>query len=292
MIDSDWLVAFRALAEQRTFAAAAKKLHLSQPAVHQQVKRLADVAGVPLYERVGRGIVLTAQGIELAAFARDQEERTAALLARLRGERERAPITLAAGAGALLYVLGEGLRRYVKGKPERVDVVTADAPTTLELVRRGSAHVGVAVLSAPAPGLTCQRVTDVEQVAVMFGTDRLARKRTVGLADLAGRKLIVPPEGRPHRAMIDAAFAARDMAWETGAQVVGWELMVRMVLIGAGTAIVNGTCAIPKPLVARPVRELPKVRYYVFSRTDTPPEAERLRQVLATHGEAWRTGKG
>ncbi len=64
MISSDRLHTFAVFAEDNNLSRAAKRLHLSQPAVHAQLKALADELGVPLYQRAGRGLVLTKEGVD------------------------------------------------------------------------------------------------------------------------------------------------------------------------------------------------------------------------------------
>src|SRR5688500_9793179 len=131
MLPSDALHTFAVFAEDANLSRAARRLHLSQPAVHAQLKRLAEALEVPLYHRVGRGLALTREGVEVAAFARDLEERTAELRAALRGDRGERRVVLAAGGGAIVHVLGAGLRAFARsaaGRDVRVDVTTADAP--------------------------------------------------------------------------------------------------------------------------------------------------------------------
>ena len=55
----DWLRAFSAFADTGNFTRAAERLSLTQPAVFGQVKKLSAWAGVPLYRREGRALVLT-----------------------------------------------------------------------------------------------------------------------------------------------------------------------------------------------------------------------------------------
>lgn len=104
-LDETALRTFASFAEDANLSRAAKRLHLSQPAVHAQIKRLEEALAVPLYRRVGRTLALTREGVEVAAFAREQAERTRELVARVRGEPDEARVVLAAGAGALLHVL-------------------------------------------------------------------------------------------------------------------------------------------------------------------------------------------
>ena len=60
---------FLASAERGSFSAAAEALHLSQPSVSEQVRRLEAELGVALFARVGRGLTLTEAGRSLRPHA-------------------------------------------------------------------------------------------------------------------------------------------------------------------------------------------------------------------------------
>jgi len=97
-----------------SFTRAAAELHISQPALHVQVRKLGDEVGRPLYRRSGRALVLTREGEQVAAFAREIRERGAAMLEQVRGEAASSPVVLAAGHGAFVYLLGPAIRRFPK----------------------------------------------------------------------------------------------------------------------------------------------------------------------------------
>jgi DNA-binding transcriptional LysR family regulator len=63
--------AFTAVAEERSFARAAARLHVSQPALSQTIMQLEATVGLNLFERTTRSVALTASGEKL--FARAQE---------------------------------------------------------------------------------------------------------------------------------------------------------------------------------------------------------------------------
>ena len=65
------LRAFIATADMGQITKAAQRLHITQPAVSAQIKALEQEIGVPLFERVGNGVVLTRAGTELLAHARN-----------------------------------------------------------------------------------------------------------------------------------------------------------------------------------------------------------------------------
>ena len=288
MIETTWLRAIATFAEDANLSRTARTLHLSQPAVHAQLRKLGEALGVTLYRRKGRGLVLTLEGIEVAAFARELDERTRGLAARLRGERDDAPVVLAAGSGSLLYVIGEGLRDFTKRKRGRLELLTRDAHAAIDAVRTGLAHVGVAAVDAAIDDLAYHALTTVPQVVVVPRAHRLAVRRHVKLADLDGETLVMPPEPGPQRVALDAILHANGVKIRIGAVARGWELTLKLVEIGLGIAIVNGSCAIPKGLVARPVLGLPPVRYVAFTRPRPSDSAKDLVGALVAHREAWR----
>src|SRR5215469_4169986 len=81
---------FLAAARYMNFSRAAEELHLTQPAVSTQIKELAEDAGLPLFERIGRRTYLTPAGIEMLECAKAITQRLREAedaLGRLRGVR-------------------------------------------------------------------------------------------------------------------------------------------------------------------------------------------------------------
>jgi DNA-binding transcriptional LysR family regulator len=69
MIENFRIRVFRAVAQHLNFSRAAEELLLTQPAITQQIKALEDEFGVPLFDRGGGHIALTAGGKALQPFA-------------------------------------------------------------------------------------------------------------------------------------------------------------------------------------------------------------------------------
>jgi DNA-binding transcriptional LysR family regulator len=275
MVRSEWLQAFGAFAERLSFTQAARALHLSQPALFVQIKKLTEEIGVPLYEKHGQRLSLTPAGEKLLAFARESEERDSELLEELRTGERNSAVTLAAGEGAYLYLLSKPLRE----SKARLRLLVKDRAGTIDAVKRGEAQLGVAVLDAIPDGLEAQLLARVPQVLV---TPRREAKEKVSLKDLSGASLIVPPIGQPQRATLEQALAGID--WRVAVEATGWPLVLRFVEMGVGWAIVNGICEIPASLAARPIAELPRASYHVLSRKRLSSEAKRVKSHLLNRG--------
>ncbi len=100
----DWLAAFVAVADFESFAEASRALNRAQPTVHVQVAKLAEHFDTELYQRVGRGIEITEQGLKVAAFTRASLQRNRDFEDGVRGEAVQRPVELSAGEGAFLYL--------------------------------------------------------------------------------------------------------------------------------------------------------------------------------------------
>src|SRR4051812_19491459 len=102
-LESDALRAFAAFAHWRSFTAAAAELHVSQPSLHVKIRKLTTALGVELYQREGRGLVLTPAGERLADFARDSLRQVDDFLADLSSDVRL--VRLAAGRATLRWVI-------------------------------------------------------------------------------------------------------------------------------------------------------------------------------------------
>lgn len=276
----EWLRAFVAFAEHLNFTRAAEALHLSQPALHVQVKKLGEQLGVTLYERRGRALVLTDEGREVLAFGRELLARCERFGARLHRRPDDTPPHLAAGEGALLYLLP--LHALVRGGA-RLRTTVLDGASTVRAVREGEADVGVAALARPPEGLESAPVAESESVLLVPAGHRLAARRRVRARDLDGERLVLPPRGRPQRDAIEHWLRGAQARVEVDVEARGWPLTLRFASLGLGLAIVNDFCPTPRRMRAIAVEGLPRQRYFALRRADALRTAaeERLWELLA-----------
>ncbi len=275
MIDSGRLNSFAIFGEELNFTRAAQRLHVSQPALHVQIKKLSQELGVVLYRRRGRNLELTAQGVATLAFARDLAGRAREFRALL-GQPTEQRLAIAAGEGTFLYAIGPAVRAACALPGLKVRALTRDRDGVLDSVLQGEAELGVAPLEAAYDGIRATPLRRVGSLLVMRRGHELARKRRLRLRDLAGQRLVLPPAGRPQREQVLRALYSAGVEVELAVEATGWELMLHFAALGVGVAIVNDICRIPRTLVARPVQDLPSLRYCLLERSgSTLSEAAR-----------------
>jgi LysR family transcriptional regulator, low CO2-responsive transcriptional regulator len=285
-MDLSDLEAFVEFSKTMNFTRAAEALHISQPALHTKVQKLSKEIGVPLYSKSGRVLSLTGYGVEVARFGRETSSHIEGFLQTLVGGRGDQSVTLAAGAGCYLYILGEPLRIFQERAKSGLQLLTTNADQTLEKLRRGEAHLGVTVLETVPPDLSASQIYSAPGLLIVGKDHRLARRKKLSIAELQGIELIVPPLGRPHRETLARTFREHEVNWKVALEASGWELMTHFVNLGLGAAIINGCCRIPGTLKAIPIKEFPVVNYYLLTKRtlQLSTEQQRLFNLIKAGG--------
>jgi LysR family transcriptional regulator, low CO2-responsive transcriptional regulator len=278
LLESDALRSFAVFAEHRNFTSAATALGISQPALHVKVRKLAVAAGTQLYKREGRSLVLTPAGKRLAAFALDARERAAEFLAGLEGEQQ--VLTIAAGRGAIRWVIADAIRGASQ-QGQRIQVLTASRDQAIAALGAGHADVAVVGYDPPPARLRARQVGAYRQVLMADAAHPLAARDSVSLADLAGMDLVVPPAGRAHRRSLERALLDAGVPWRAAAEADGWDLLVHLASLGLGATVVNGCVRPPAGLVAVPVAGLPAIRYWAAWRPQRAARAAGFLSLLA-----------
>jgi DNA-binding transcriptional LysR family regulator len=288
----DALQSFAVFADTLNFSESARLLHISQPALHAKVRKLSEQLDAKLYVRVGSALALTAAGEQVARHARELLLLNRRFVKGLAEGHDRPVVTLAAGEGAYLYLLGKALSQFSgPGASPHLQLLTRDRDEAVQAVRAGQAQLGVAPLGTVPADLRAVRLTVVGQVLVVPRAHALAGRKSVRLRDLKGAQLIVPPAGRPHRELLGRLLQAESVPWQPSLEAHGWELMLRFAQLGFGLTVVNACCRMPKGLVAVPLQGYPPLEYHLFHAADRPPSAhvQRLWTALLAQADQWKT---
>jgi len=288
----DALQSFAVFADTLNFSESARLLHISQPALHAKVRKLSEQLDAKLYLRVGSALQLTSAGEQVARHARELLLLNQRFVKGLAQGQEQAVVSLAAGEGAYLYLLGKALSQFSgPGASPHLQLLTRNRDASVQAVRAGQAQLGIAPLGAVPADLHAVRLTVVGQVLVLPRAHALASRRSVRLRDLQGAQLIVPPAGRPHRELLGRLLQAESVSWQPSLEADGWELMLRFAQLGFGLTVVNACCRIPKGLVAVPLQGYPPLEYHLFRAADRPPSvhAQRLWNALLAQADHWKS---
>nr|WP_244629642.1 LysR family transcriptional regulator [Martelella limonii] len=220
MMTLEQLVVFVAVAEREHLTRAAEALHLTPSAVSSAIRKLEDFYRVTLFDRVGRGLVLTAEGRVFLDEARATLSRIRSaerVLAEL-GGLERGALSIFASQTIASYWLPEVLMRFHALYPGiELQMSIANTTTVADAVARGEAELGYIEGTLDNPRLAKRHLTDDALMVVVGPGHPLADGRKVTAAELVGATgFVLREEGSGTRfefehAMADLGFAAGDL---------------------------------------------------------------------------------
>lgn len=243
-MDVDALRTFITIHRAGGVTRAAAALFRSQPAVSRRLGLLEKQLGIPLFERVTGGVVLTEAGRTLLPFAEAVlaalQDAEAAVQAVQSGDRGR--VTMALVGTLASTSLTSVLRRFAQRHPKvRLTLRTATSHEVSDLVRRSEVTLGLRYSKDPAPELHCETLFS-EQLVVAAATDHpLVSTGCDGLSALAGEQWIAFPE-LPGRPEASAAYVRRALgaAGVADAQILRIDSLTaqkRLVEAGFGIAL-------------------------------------------------------
>jgi DNA-binding transcriptional LysR family regulator len=252
---------FLAVVEAGSVTVAARRVHAAQPTLSHALARLEAELGERLLERKARSpLRLTEQGELVARRAREALSTLGALkddLAALRGQvggQLRIAAIQSLSATLLPGVLASMAREYAAIRPS---VRTLAAESIARSVASGRADVG---LLAGAPrsslrGLTVQVLFEEPLVALVRRGDVLARAKRVRLRRLAGRELVLVPDGTFLSDIIHEACASAGFVPNVRLTLASAEALRETVRAGLGLTILPRGYASPadRDLVALPL---------------------------------------
>lgn len=232
---------FAMVARCLSFTRAARELHLTQPAVSQQIKLLEAQVGLPLFEQVRRKVHLTAAGAELLKYTNQVLElvRTAGeVLESMRGVR-RGVLKLGAVSTAK-YFVPQLLSAFSPSYPDvtikfavgnRGEIVRQLATNEIDLVIMGRPPRELETIAEPfAPH---------PFVIIAAPGHPLAQQRRLRLTQLQGESFLIREEGSGTRATMEHVFRERGVAFRTSMEVSSNETIKQAVMAGMGISFLS-----------------------------------------------------
>ena len=235
------LKVFEAVARHGSFSRAAEELHMTQPAVSMQMKKLADDIGQPLLEQTGKRLRLTSAGQELTHTAHDilaSVKRFELSLVAQRG-LSGGQLRLVAISTATYFVprlLGEFAQRHPSVK---VSLRVTNREQVLESLATGMDDLYI--LGQPPEGLAVTAIPFMENpLVVLAAPDHpLARKRAIPLARVAQEPWLLREPGSGTRKAVERLFAEHQLQLTPRMELGSNEALKQAVLAGLGVAVMS-----------------------------------------------------
>lgn len=284
------LYLFAAVVEHAGVSRAAEALGLTQPTVSMQVKQLADVLGVDLFEPQPRGggrgrarLRLTAAGVEVLEMARaalrltrSLDERLAALSG---GARGRVRVCAASTAE---YFVPRLLGTFQRERPGvEVELQVLNRQAVLERLRRDDDDLCIMAHPPSELPVVAEPFAANPLVIVAPARHPLVGRATVPLAELANHEWIVREEGAGTRLVADRALAARGLRLTARLQLGSNEAIKQAVIGGFGLAVLSLHALRDELLHHRRVRLLRVEGFPIDGRWHFVRRAERPLSPLA-----------
>src|SRR5918999_1459085 len=183
---------FLTVAEERSFSRAAAKVHRTQPAVSQAVRRLEVELGEQLFDRSSKSGTLTDAGKVLQNYGqrlvRLAEEAESAM--RELRDLRRGRVLIGANEAAVHTLLPLMARFHQKVPDIAIDVRRVPARQIAVEVQQGSLDFGALTFRPGESGLLEVVVGSDELVLLVHPSHPLARRKQVTMQDVAGGPIV------------------------------------------------------------------------------------------------------
>lgn len=232
---------FYSLGQHLSFTRAAEELHLTQPAVSIQIKRLEESVGMPLIEKMGKRLFLTDPGKELFSATKDVLDRLRVLNEDMVGMEEgvKGPLRLAAITTAKFFMphlIGAFLRDYPDVEPSLT--ITNQA----KVVRRLQENQDDLVIMGTMPDnldLEAAYFLDNPLVVVAPPDHPLATEKNIPLARIAEERFLSREPGSGTRAARSRLFAEYGLEAKTYMELGSGEAIKQAVMAGLGISVLS-----------------------------------------------------
>lgn len=226
------LRAFQAVAEAGGYSSASRVLNVTHAAVAQQVRALETHLGVALVQRAGRGLVLTAEGADLArALAEGFGTIQTAVQALRDGDADR-PVRITLAPGFATQWLMPRLKDFWTRHPDIALSLHPDA-RMLDL-RHDRMDLGIRYGDGRWPGVEAQFLAPA-RLAVAAAPSLLAGRQSLGLAEMQAEDWVLARDWPEQEAYLKAIGLDPDRLNRT--ELPGEDLLLAAARQGLGLIV-------------------------------------------------------
>jgi LysR family hydrogen peroxide-inducible transcriptional activator len=196
---------FLAVARTGSFTRAAEREGVAQPTLSQQIRKLERELGLPLFERLGRGVRLTPAGQRLLGHAQAVLRELTEARHALQAFRDQVAGALTVGVipTILPYFLAGRLEQFLRRHPAvEVQVVEEVTDRLLEKLTAGDLDLAIVRLPVRRPHLVCSEILREPLLAALPPGHRLGAQPEVDPRDLESERLLVLRDGHCLRSQV------------------------------------------------------------------------------------------
>ena len=287
------LRALDAVQKNRSVTAAAKQLHLTQPAVTLQLRNLQALAGLPLIQRSSDGMLLTDAGREVLALSGRIEAAMADCETSLEMMAGKTAGRVSIGAvSTAKYFVPFAISGFSRLHPNVDVTLTIGNRQEIGTALRGY-DLDLAIMGRPPADIdmNVHLIGDHPHVIIAPTTHRLARKPRLKLADLANETFLMREPGSGTRGLMEQLFESAGIPPKIGMAMSSNETIKQAVIAGLGIAFISAhtvaTELDERRLVTLDVDGLPVVRqWFVLARKDKVllPPARAMLDFIGANG--------
>jgi LysR family transcriptional regulator for metE and metH len=287
------LRALAAVQKHRSVTAAAKQLHLTQPAVTLQLRNLQALAGLPLIQRTGDGMLLTDAGREVLALGERIEAAIASCATALEMMAGKTAGRISIGAvSTAKYFVPFAISGFSRLHPNVDITLTIGNRQEISAALRGY-DLDFAIMGRPPVDIdmNVHLIGDHPHVIIAPTAHRLARKSRLALRELEGETFLMREPGSGTRGLMEQLFEAAGVRPNIGMAMSSNETIKQAVIAGLGIAFISAhtvaTELDERRLVTLDVAGLPIVRqWFALARKDKVllPPAQAMLDFLKLRG--------
>lgn len=278
-----------AVAEERSFSRAAQKMHKTQPAISQTVRRLETEIGETLFDRSSKEGILTPAGEVLLEYARQilNIRRTAKTAVKDLRELHQGKVTISANEHTVFYLLPV-IEEFKKRHPLiKIHVQRGVASRIPKEILAREVELGVISFKPKDKSVKSLTVGTDELVLIAAPGHRLAEKQNISVKDLGIESFIAHNAPSPYREQVIRKFQKHDIKLNIAVEMPSLEAIKKLVAVGAGVALVPKLTAQSEinsgHLIGLSVKDMKLVRQLniVYSRSGVLSHAAKVFLQLA-----------
>ncbi|MEW5982168.1 MAG: LysR family transcriptional regulator [Acidobacteriota bacterium] len=245
-MDMHELQVFLSVAAERSFSKAAAKLHRTQAAVSQAIRRLEEDLGERLIDRGTRDGRLTEAGLVL----RDHAERLMRLAEETRSavrevhDLRRGRVLVGANEGTVHGLLPIVVRFKQRYPDIHIDVRRVPARQIAAEVEQGSLDLGILTFHPASRGVATLALGLDDLVLLVPPDHPFARRRVVHMAEVGRQPIVAHNDPSPARERVLRTYERRHEELNIQVSLPSLDAVKRAVGMGLGVAILPKRCAL------------------------------------------------